>query len=183
MNKKKLLIVISFLVVILGISLFIFLKINNSNSVNNESNQNNQSNNQIDNEEDNSITPPTEGEDNMDEFQSKINISINGTNYTVTLEDNATTREFIKKLPLELEMDELNGNEKYYYFDDSLPSNSSRIGKISSGDLMLYGSDCLVLFYESFNTSYSYTRIGKIDNPSSLKSNVGKGSIRISFTK
>lgn len=120
---------------------------------------------------------------NMDEFTYKINININETNYTATLEDNATTREFIKRLPLEINMTDLNKNEKYYYFDSSFPSKSSRIGKINSGDLMLYGSDCLVLFYETFNTSYSYTKIGKIDNPSSLKSNVGKGNIKISFTK
>ncbi len=48
---------------------------------------------------------------------------------------------------------------------------------------MLYGSDCLVLFYETFNTSYSYTRIGKIDNPSSLKDSVGSGNIKIYFSK
>lgn len=125
-----------------------------------------------------------EGENNnMNEFISKINININGTNYTATLEDNNTTREFLKRLPLEINMNELNGNEKYYYFDNSLPNNSSRIGKISSGDLMLYGSDCLVLFYKSFNTSYSYTKIGKIDNLTYLESNVGKDSIKISFTK
>lgn len=113
----------------------------------------------------------------------KVNININGTNYTATLEDNETTRELINRFPIEINMNELNGNEKYYYFSDSLPSNPSRIEKINNGDLMLYGSDCLVLFYETFNTSYSYTKIGKIDNPSSLKNSVGKGNIKISFSK
>lgn len=129
-------------------------------------------------------TNDNEGRDNnMNGFISKINININGTNYTATLEDNATTREFINRLPLGINMTELNGNEKYYYFDNSLPSNSSRIDRINSGDIMLYGSDCLVLFYESFNTSYSYTRIGKIDNPSSLKENVGKDNIKVTITE
>lgn len=125
------------------------------------------------------------GENNMkkDEFISKIKINIDGTNYTATLEDNETTREFIKKLPLEISMNELNGNEKYYYFDEYFPSNPSKPGKINNGDIMLYGSDCLVIFYESFNSSYSYTRIGKIDNPSSLKDKVGNGNVKISITK
>lgn len=33
---------------------------------------------------------------------------------------------------------------------------------------MLYGNNCLVVFYKSFNTSYSYTKIGHIDNLSDL---------------
>ena len=78
-------------------------------------------------------------------------------------------------------MDELNGNEKYYYMTSSLPTNSKRVGNIETGDIMLYGSDCLVIFYESFNTPYSYTRIGKIDNPSSLKGTVGKDGFMSSF--
>lgn len=167
MNLKKILITICTIIALLSISSLVLLK-NNKDTNDNKSNQHNQVN--------------TEGENNMNETPFKINININGTNYTATLEDNNTTREFIKHLPLTITMTELNGNEKYYYFNDSFPSNPTRVGKINSGDLMLYGDDCLVLFYESFSTSYSYTRIGKIDNPSSLKSAVGKGNIKISLS-
>ena len=80
-------------------------------------------------------------------------------------------------------MNELNGNEKYYYFNSDLPSNPSKIDRINSGDLMLYGSDCLVLFYDSFNTTYSYTRIGAIDNPDALREIVGSGNINVNITK
>lgn len=125
-----------------------------------------------------------EGEKNMPEgFNNKVNININGTNYTATLEENDTTRELTKELPLEATMDELNGNEKYYYMDSSLPTDSKRVGKIETGDIMLYGSDCLVIFYDSFTTPYSYTRIGKIDNPDSLKSIVGQKSIEVTINK
>lgn len=84
-------------------------------------------------------------------------------------------------MPLTINMSELHGNEKYYYFNQSLPTNSERIGNIENGDLMLYGSDCLVLFYESFSTSYTYTRLGKIDNPSGLSEAVGKGNVQVTF--
>lgn len=123
-----------------------------------------------------------ENED-MEEFVSKINIIIDNQTFSATLEDNETSREFVKMLPLDITMSELNGNEKYYYFDHSLPSNASKVGKVSAGDIMLYGSDCLVLFYDSFNTSYSYTRIGKLDASLDLKSIVGKGNIKISISK
>ena len=135
--------------------------------------------------EDNSMTNDNldieKGDKNMSEISNKITININGVDFTVTLEDNETTRELVNRLPLNIEMNELNGNEKYYYFDESFPSNSSRIEIIEKGDIMLYGSDCLVLFYESFNTSYSYTRIGKLDNPSLLDDVIGKDSIRVTI--
>lgn len=118
----------------------------------------------------------------MAEFTRKINITINNKTFSATLEDNETTREFIQKLPLNITMNELNGNEKYYYFNSNLPSNPSKVGKINSGDIMLYGSDCLVLFYDSFNTSYSYTRIGSLDNASNLKEILGNGNVNVNIS-
>ena len=44
---------------------------------------------------------------------------------------------------------------------------------------MLYGNNCLVVFYKSFNTSYSYTKIGHIENLSDL----GNKNVIIKFEK
>lgn len=123
--------------------------------------------------------------ENINEGEEKmptLNIKIGDKNFTATLYDNSTTRELIKKMPLSINMSELHGNEKYYYFNQNLPTNSERISRIESGDLMLYGTDCFVLFYKNFSTSYSYTRLGKIDNPSGLESAVGNGTIEITFS-
>ena len=93
-----------------------------------------------------------------------IAVIINGKKYNATIEDNETAEEFVKRLPQEFDMEELNGNEKYVYMDYSLPTNSVNPKHIKSGDMMLYGDNCLVIFYKSFDTNYSYTKIGHIDD-------------------
>lgn len=119
---------------------------------------------------------------NEDESMNRnITITVNGTAFAATLADNAAAEAFAAMLPLTLKMDELNGNEKYHYLDSSLPTDSYSPGTINAGDLMLYGSSCVVLFYDTFSTGYSYTRIGKIDNPDGLAANVGRGSASVTF--
>ena len=46
---------------------------------------------------------------------------------------------------------------------------------------MLFGSNCIVVFYETFKTSYSYTRIGKVKDTESLKKALGSGDVTIKF--
>ena len=113
------------------------------------------------------------------EQMNEIKIIIDSNSYVLKLEDNDTTKEFIQLLPKEFNMNELNGNEKYVYLDSSLTSNPSNIKGIKTGDVMLYGDDCLVIFYKSFDTSYSYTKIGHIDN----LPNLGNGKISVKFEK
>ena len=111
----------------------------------------------------------------------EIKITIAGTNFTATLADTSAAAEFMKRLPLTLRMNELNGNEKYAGLSDKLPADSACPGRIGSGELMLYGNSTLVLFYESFPTSYSYTRIGKITDVRGLKEAVGRENITVTF--
>ena len=115
-----------------------------------------------------------EGGDIMEKV-TNINVSINDKKYNATIENNETAQNLISRLPQEFNMKELNENEKYVYMDYSLPTNSINPKHIESGDIMLYGNDCLVIFYKSFDTNYSYTRIGHIDNLPDL----GNGSIII----
>jgi hypothetical protein len=116
---------------------------------------------------------------NLYEVISSVKVIINNKEYTLNLEDNETARSFANLLPREFNMSELNGNEKYIYIDSSLPTNSSNPRHINSGDVMLYGNNCLVIFYKSFDTSYSYTKIGHIDDLEDLES----GSITVKFEK
>ena len=116
-----------------------------------------------------------------DKKEQVMTVEVNGQKFEAELYDNDTADAFKEMLPITFSMNEHNGNEKYIYMDQSLPSASEKIGDIQNGDIMLFGSDCLVVFYESFQTSYTYTRIGYIKNPDGLSSALGNGSAEISF--
>jgi hypothetical protein len=116
------------------------------------------------------------------ETLTTVSIQAGNRNFTVILYDNAAAQALIAQMPLTLNMSELNGNEKYYYLPDKLPADSRRAGNIRAGDLMLYGSDCLVLFYQSFSSSYSYTRLGYMEDTSGLADALGGGGIQVTFS-
>ena len=120
---------------------------------------------------------------NEEEMTRKITISAGGANFTATLADNRTAQAFASMLPLTLDMNELNGNEKYFYLDSSLPADSNNPGTINAGDIMLYGSDCLVLFYKTFSTSYSYTRLGRIIDAAGLAEAAGSWDASVTIRK
>lgn len=130
---------------------------------------------------------PTESPDpapdtGTDSDMYDITIRVNGNVFAAKLYQTETTEAFMQKLPLSVTMNELNGNEKYYYFSESFPTETERVSEIHAGDLKLYGSSCLVLFYESFSTSYSYTSLGYVEDPEGLEDALGTGSVLVDIT-
>ena len=129
-------------------------------------------------DKDPNLSPETnQSIDNEEMTMDKVYIKIDNKKLGIDLENNSTTSALIKLLPLELSMSDLNGNEKYVYLNESLPTNTYSPNHIEAGDVMLFGDNCLVIFYESFDTSYSYSKIGHINNLPSLDD--GKISISI----
>ncbi len=116
------------------------------------------------------------------EKKTQIQLKIGNTKFKAVFEDNKTTRALLKKFPVTYTMSELNGNEKYKYLSYELPTNEKQVKMIHAGDIMLYGSDCIVIFYKDFKTSYSYTRLGKITEPSGLENAVMKGKVKVQFS-
>lgn len=112
---------------------------------------------------------------------ARIKITIGSASFVVTTYDNATARAFVALLPMTVSMSELNGNEKYYYLSGSLPALPESLSIIKTGDLMLYGTNYIVLFYETFSTSYSYTKIGYMDDIAGLKDALGSGHSTVTF--
>ena len=111
----------------------------------------------------------------------KIDVKVGGRVFAATLEDNAAAREFASRLPLTLSMSELNGNEKYCYLDKPLPAAAKSVSTIESGDLMLWQNNCVVLFYKTFSSGYSYTRLGRLDSADGIAGAVGRGEVSVTF--
>jgi hypothetical protein len=118
---------------------------------------------------------------NTNRGTTQMRIKTGSSNFVATLDDNPTATAFKALLPLTVDMQELNGNEKLYRLPNKLPTKASNPGKIENGDLMLYGANTVVLFYKSFPTSYSYTRLGRINDPAGLALAVGAGSVKVTF--
>lgn len=128
----------------------------------------------------NSIKEP-ELPSTQEDAMTHIMITVGAQTFPAILHNNPTANAFSALLPMTIDMEELNGNEKYHYLWDGLPTNAKVPNKIHAGDLMLFGSECVVLFYEDFSTSYSYTPLGYIENPESLKEALGRGDVTVTF--
>ena len=129
--------------------------------------------------------PPTtqagEAQPGKEAMTLKLQGKVGAKTFTATLENNAATDKFRQMLPLTLEMPDLNANEKHVRLPERLPTDLFKPGTIHSGDLLLWGDDTLVLFYETFRSPYSYTRLGKLDDPTGLAEAVGSGTVKVVF--
>ncbi len=112
-----------------------------------------------------------------------MNLLINQKSFPVILADNPTARAFAESTPLTVTMNDLNNNEKYHYLSRPLPAQPKTAGRIKAGDLMLFGNDCLVLFYKDFPSSYRYTRIGTVQNPQQWVQMLGNNTVTVTFSR
>ena len=167
MNKKIL--IVSICIILFIIVVYIFFNFDNKENTN--------LNNMLDRTNNSNMQSESKESENI--MNTNVKIIIDNKEYKIKLEDNKTAQEFMKLLPQEFKMNELNGNEKYIYLDKTLPTDSYKPNHIETGDIMLFGDNCLVVFYKSFDTSYSYTKIGHIDNFPDLSND----DINIKFEK
>lgn len=111
----------------------------------------------------------------------QMKITIGKHVFTATLQDNAAAVAFKAMLPLSLNMHDVNRNEKAFDLSSDLSANDANPRTIHTGDLMLWSSRTVVVFYKSFATRYSYTRLGKIDDPAGLAEALGEGNATVTF--
>jgi len=120
------------------------------------------------------------GDDSTDD---SVKVKINDNVFDVKLENNSATQEFIKELKkgnVTVNASEYGGFEKVGNLGFSLPTSDENIGT-APGDIVLYQGDKISLFYGSH--SWSYTKLGKIDNVDSnkLKEVLGTGDVTLEF--
>lgn len=115
--------------------------------------------------------------------ESRMWMTVGGRRFAITLADTEAARAFADMLPLTLDMEELNGNEKKKELPNALPTDASRPGTIRNGDLLLWGSRTVVIFYLTFDSPYSYTRLGRVDDSAGLAQALGRRDVRVVFSK
>ncbi|WP_269477513.1 cyclophilin-like fold protein [Hominibacterium faecale] len=116
-----------------------------------------------------------------DNGNMEIEIYAGGQTFASVLFDSPAARALAEQLPITVNMQELNGNEKFYDLPNALPTDTKDIDSIHAGDLMLYGSDCLVLFYKDFQTTYRYTKLGRVEDAAGLEKALGVGDVQVTF--
>ena len=111
-------------------------------------------------------------------------IKLNGKEFEFEFKDTEVANQIKSKLPFTVKMTNLNGNEVYYQFSgESFTTNHKSVGTINMGDIYLYQSNFLVLFYKTFTTSYSYTEIGKLKDATGLDTIIGSSDIEVEWFK
>ena len=117
---------------------------------------------------------PEDPEPEPPEESAKMKVQIGNYTFTATLEDNDTAKALKDMLPITVSMHDNGGFEKVGTLPSSLPTSHTQITG-HEGDIILYLNDQLVLFYGS--NSWSYTRLGHIDDLTHWKEALGSGDI------
>lgn len=127
--------------------------------------------------------PKPSGNNGEENGMTNISVTVGGSTFSAYLYDNDAAKALLNQFPVTFDMSDLNGNEKYYYLADDLPSElSERPATINAGDIMCWSGDCLVLFYKTFSNSYGgYVRLGYIEDVTGFAAALGNGSVRVTF--
>ena len=111
-----------------------------------------------------------------------MNIQIGDAVFTATLEDNTAARELVammKEAPITIDMSDYSGFEKVGSLGRSLTSSNSQMTTVP-GDIVLYNANQIVMFYGS--NSWSYTKLGHIDDLNGWEEALGGGDITAEFS-
>lgn len=117
-----------------------------------------------------------------DNTEMRMKVQVEDSIFTATLEDNDAVRallEMVGKEPVIIRMSDYSGFEKVGALGKNLPTDNSQT-TTGAGDIVLYQGNQIVMFYGS--NSWSYTRLGRIDDLTGWEEALGKGDVTVTFS-
>ena len=114
--------------------------------------------------------------------EMKMNVQVGGAVFSATLEDNEAVSELVAMMqesPVVIQMSDYSGFEKVGALGRSLTTSNNQT-TTHAGDIVLYNGNQIVIFYGS--NSWSYTRLGHIDDLTGWEDALGSGDVTVTFS-
>ena len=111
-----------------------------------------------------------------------MKVQVGDTIFSATLEENVAVSalvDMMRESPVVLQMSDYSGFEKVGPLGTSLPADNSQT-TTHAGDIVLYNGNQIVIFYGS--NSWSYTRLGHIDDLTGWEEALGNGDVTVRFS-
>ena len=111
-----------------------------------------------------------------------MNVQVGDVVFSATLEENEAVTMFVEMMwenPVVIQMSDYSGFEKVGPLGTSLPASNSQT-TTHAGDIVLYNGNQIVIFYGS--NSWSYTRLGHIDDLTGWEEALGNGDVTVTFS-
>ena len=128
------------------------------------------------------VSEPDTNFDMEENMVKKMTLQIGSSSFTATLENNPAVDAFVEMMsdsPVIIQMNDYSGFEKVGSLGISLPADD-RQTTTQAGDIVLYNRNQIVIFYGS--NSWSYTRLGKIDDLSGWEDALGNSDVTVTFS-
>ncbi len=113
---------------------------------------------------------------------ANMNVQVGDVVFSATLEENEAVSalvEMMQESPVVIQMSDYSGFEKVGPLGTSLPASNSQT-TTQAGDIVLYNGNQIVIFYGS--NSWSYTRLGHIDDLTGWEDALGSGDVTVIFS-
>ena len=134
----------------------------------------------------NESTPPVSQQNDNSTMEEntvgKMTLQIGNNTFMATLENNDAVEalvDMMREASVVIQMSDYSGFEKAGSLGTSLPTSNKQT-TTQSGDIVLYNGNQIVIFYGS--NSWSYTRLGRIDDLSGWKDALGSGDVTVTFS-
>lgn len=118
-------------------------------------------------------------EEQKPESEKYLAITVNGQTFSAEFCENESTQAFVQMLPVTIDMSDYSGFEKVGSLGQTLPSDDVQM-TTQVGDIVLYNSNQIVVFYGS--NSWSYTKLATIHDLTGWEEALGSNDIQITFS-